>query len=147
MWREYCKSSNGVVIKSNIDNLINSIHKHNFGPMMFRPVIYGQNESTNIDLRFPTELINFKQEKFRFENEYRISLMYTKGDKDIEELSEFEEMIVLSPDEGIKLEVDLNVLIQEIYISPFASKNFVTQIKNLSHKYLTKQPLPSQINL
>lgn len=147
MWKTYCGSTDGVVIKTNINNLVSSILFHDFGPMHFRPVQYGQRDISNIDLSFPLELINFKDEIYRFENEYRISLIYTKGSKSIEEVKEFEELMIIPPEKGLKLKVDLDTLIQDVIISPFASDDFKEKIEELCKMYLKLKPINSNIKI
>jgi hypothetical protein len=147
MWKSYCHENEGVVIKTNIDNLISSILPHSLGPMHFRPVTYGNTDDTNIDLRFPLELINFKGNQYSFENEYRISLFYIKGEKEIEQLEEFEELIITPPEEAVKLKVNLKKLLNEIRISPFANAEFHQRVSELCENYLDIEPKESQLKI
>lgn len=145
MWRKYCGDSEGIVIKTTIDNLIESILPHDFGPMHFRPVTYGNRDLTNVDLRFPLELLNFKEEHFKFEKEYRISLVYIKNEKPPDEIKEFEEIIINPSEEGLKLKVNLHHLIQDLIISPFANSEFKQKIHKLCKCYLNLDPIESRI--
>ena len=143
MWKEYCGESGGVVIKTSVHCLIDSILLHDFGPMHFRPVAYGKRDLTELDLRFPLELLNFKEEQFRFENEFRVTLLYIKNDRNLDELEEFEEVIINPPNEAVRLKVNLQQLIQELVISPFASNDCRQRIHNLCLKYLDLMPTDS----
>jgi hypothetical protein len=145
MWKTYCGDSEGVLIGTDAESLVNSILAHDFGPMHFRPVTYGDKQNNNIKLTFPLELVNYKQDKYRFENEYRISLFYIKGDKEIEELKEFEELEVTPPEDFITLKIDLNTLIKQIRISPFANDKFRQKVNDLCEKKLKVQAEDSTI--
>ena len=131
MWKNYCGLENGVVVKTKVENLVESIFIHDLGPMHFRPVTYAQETIQNIDLRFPMELINYKSSQYRFENEFRVTLLYTKIDKELEDIEEFEEVEINAPENEVKLKVDLNKLIQEVIISPFANEEFRERINAL----------------
>ena len=143
MWKEYCGDNGGVVIKTRSDSLIDSILPHNLGPMHFRPVTYGTHEPTEMELRFPLELLNFKDEQYRFENEYRVSLLYTKSDRNFDEVEEFEEIIIRPPEECVKLKVNLHQLIHELVISPFADVEHKQKIHELCKVYLNLNPTES----
>lgn len=147
MWKEYCGQEGGVVIKTNVACLIGSILPHDFGPMHFRPVSYGKQDLTDLDLRFPLELLNFKDEQYRFENEYRVSLLYIKSDRNLEEVEEFEEVIINPPNEAVRLKIDLKRLIQELIVSPFASVDYKQRIHDLCSKYLNLIPAESNLRL
>ncbi|RYE59283.1 MAG: DUF2971 domain-containing protein [Sphingobacteriales bacterium] len=143
MWKEYCGDTEGVAIKTSVDNLINSILPHDFGPMHFRPVAYGTRDLTGIDLRFPLELLNFKDQQYEHEKEYRVSLIYINSPKLFEELQEFEEVIINPPEESIRLKVNLSELVQELIISPFATTECKQKIHELCKIYLKSTPTQS----
>lgn len=145
MWKEYCTPHGGVVIKTTVDHLIGSILPHDLGPMHFRPVAYGEKDSTERDLRFPLELLNFKGEKYKFENEYRISLMYIKSDRNLEELEEFEEILITPPTESVRLKVDLNLLVQELIISPLTTVENKQRVHDICKWYSNIEPTDSKL--
>ena len=128
MWESYSNLEEGVLIKTTAEKLINSLIDENIGPIHLRPIKYGKRVLDDIDLSYPLELINFKDEVFKFENEYRLNLLYCKGEI---EPNDENTVIVKAPEKGIKIRVKLNNLIEEIIVSPKSSEIFHEKISNL----------------
>ncbi len=118
LWKIYSDYRSAVAIKSNIERLINSI-KDNEKEQYIGLVNY-INPNRNYNYYGNTYQFFFeKREYFKFENEARIvtSLRYNDS----------KELLLLP--EGIKINIDLDELIDEIYLAPKADQNFKSLIE------------------
>ena len=121
MWKLYTSDKNSISIKSSIDRLIEEFHvdkefteyigqiqyhdgkKYVFRGNMFDPVMY-------------------KWDYYEFESEIRVAINhYAKGG--------FEELKTWP--EGIRPKVDLNILIESIYLAPFAGEEQYNNVSKL----------------
>jgi hypothetical protein len=131
MWKTYADLNNGILIKTTEEKLINSLTDPKLGSFHLRPIRYAKRDSREIDLSFPLELINFKDEIYSFENEYRLSLQYYKGEIDPKDA---DITIVNAPEKGVRIPINLKTLIDEIFVSPNCDQEFFDRIQGLVEK-------------
>jgi hypothetical protein len=116
LWEQYLDSHQGVAIKTTVNDLKQSIDQSD-GKFIFGKVEYIDYENDTIphDTIAP---IYHKRNSFSHENEYRI--FYDAGD---------------SPGKGDYIDVDVNDLIQQIYISPVSQPWFRDLVEDVTEDY------------
>ncbi|AUD77729.1 hypothetical protein CW740_00150 [Kangiella profundi] len=129
MWKIYGKSGSSVAIQSTYNKLYGALK--NYNEVTLGLVDYKDYETEQLSVYGPTELVPFfnKGKTFHYEQELRAVIQYNEklnkifaSDKDMEQ----EELPT-----GLERKVDLNALIESIYVSPGAPvffKNSVTAI-------------------
>ncbi len=157
MWKVYLKSPEGIAIKTTVGELKRSIRKDNSNNVTYGRVeyldydkesilgVYEKNKKNGIYT--PPFPVFFKRKAFEYENEFRIMAMYETGvssvDNIVDELLKFK----LTAAESITINVELNDLIQEIYVSPFAGTWYFDIVKKLVTRYGLNIPIiQSKIN-
>lgn len=131
LWELYNEGNNGVAIKTTVGGLKRSIvelpedeidHQMEFGKVKYHV--------TGEEPRGYYAPIFTKRDIFEFEKEYRavLTVFDSLDDVDIEDVK-------FVPDVGISLEVELNDLINEVYISPGASSYLVDVVERLQSDY------------
>lgn len=135
MWKEYASPTSGVVIKTTAKNLMASISETDLGVLHMKKVEYIDTIDQQVDLSHLLRILNTKQRKFNYENELRTILIYSKGDIDP---TDGETVIMQTPESGLKINVDLNTLIQRVYIHPLASKTDYTLLRAIVMKLTGK---------
>lgn len=91
----------------------------------------------------------FKRKEFDFEKEFRIVSIKRPNHTELKELNLKEKFqkIISSAETSIKIDTNLDELIQEIYVSPFAEKWYHDLVSKLAKKYGVKSPVhKSQID-
>ena len=130
LWKLFPKSDEGIAIKSNIYNLVQSIEsKSSEYTIYMGSVIYGHEKvaarKTNNPKSFSGDDAVFtKRQCFEHEKELRL-VMYVHDIK----------TPVLSNDTGLKIEVDLELMTSEIIISPEAPSWMEDLVKRVTKKY------------
>jgi len=130
LWKLFPKSDEGIAIKSNIYNLVQSIEsKSSKYTIYMGSVIYGHGKvaarKTNKPKSFSGDDAVFtKRRCFEHEKELRL-VMYVNDIK----------RPVLSNGAGLKIEVDLELMISEIIISPEAPPWMEDLVKRITKKY------------
>jgi hypothetical protein len=123
MWDLYSKSGEGLAIKSNVENLIDSINGEVFyGQVQY--IDYLKDMASNNTF----ESLFYKRISFSHENEFRLICF-----ESIEEPF-FQEC-------GAYVKCDLNQLIDEIYIAPTAQKWFKETVESVIGKYGINKPV------
>jgi len=114
MWKIYTNDLYGIAIKTNIKNLIDSMKNDTNDVMIGRVEYLNTEKSYIINFENTQVLKNYftKRKYFEYEREIRILSGLVINVNDIK---------------GLRIKVDINTLIDEIYISPFSTDN----IKNL----------------
>lgn len=135
LWKIYSDMNKGLMITSTIDKLKESFEK--------TPEIIQLSEINYID--HETDIINnpgnlnsaiiHKHKAYSFEDEIR--LIYTVKAED----GLFYDWEAQEISTGKNLKVDLNILIDEIILSPYSPKWFFEMIKDLSEKYNLKKEI------
>ncbi len=114
LWKIYLSGSKaGIAIKTNTKDLITAFNdcknpsneRIYFGKVNYTDFIQGE-----IDI---SKLITTKKQFYEFENEVRLVIL-----KDPQEIENSNDEVI-KWDDGIHINVDPNVLIDEIYLSPF----------------------------
>lgn len=119
MWKLYTSNSNAISIKSTIERLINAFHVDDNFTEYIGQIQYhdGKKYVFRGNLFDP---VMYKWSYYEFENEIRVTINhYAKGG--------FKELKTWP--EGIRPRIDLNILIDSIYLAPFADE---VQYNNLS---------------
>lgn len=127
LWEIYPDGKTGIAIKTTIEDLknateteINLPYEFNF---MSGKVVY---RSINDESRGHYGPVFTKRPMFDFENEYR--MVFTASESQHAELSEdYTEL----PSKGIPVSTNLELLIDEVYVSPRSSNYVKTVVKNL----------------
>lgn len=128
MWEIYGRESNSIAIKTKVINLkrsldIDELYRTFAIEVALDSVMY--TNSANVQSKQNYRLPYFiKREHFAFEREARLYVrskeQYSSSD---------------SPS-GYSLQVDLNTLIECVYVHPDADEWFLSTIKDVTHKYL-----------
>lgn len=132
MWEIYGKSENSVAIKTNSSKLKNSF---NLESVMRFSLLVALDDVEYIDFDSIPSLQNsrqpffFKRPHFDFEKEVR--LFITSKDHHSSENAPL----------GYKIPIDLNILIEEVYIHPDAAQWFFDAINDLVKKYDLSVPV------
>lgn len=117
MWDLYLRSGEGVAIKSNVKNLVNSIEGEiTYGEVQYIDFIKDMASNNTYETLF------YKRSSFQHENEFR--LMHFED----EERPYFQ-------DYGATIGCDLDLLIDEIYVAPTAPQWFVQTVDSIVKKY------------
>lgn len=123
MWKIYSSFNKGIAIRSSIKNLSKSF-KENEDTIFISKINYGEKLKTQ-DITLWSRFL-CKREDFKYENELRIISLVTNP----------QDLI----NEGIYIAVDLNMLIDEIIISPDAPEWFFDLIQDMTiNKYKIKK--------
>ena len=145
MWESYSSIEEGVAIKSSAKRLAVSMYNEKLGPMHIAPVKYGVVSEEEVDLSHALALLFYKRPQFEFEKEFRALLFYAKGADEMmpaEGVDDFEFTITV-PEFGQKMLVNLDVLIDEIYVSPSAPLWFYELVQRLVNVLLKKSVIQS----
>ncbi|MGI2040171.1 hypothetical protein ACRN9Z_19160 [Shewanella frigidimarina] len=131
MWKLYVPSKEGIAIKTNIGSLTSAITKAQLEEHVYladvRYVNYENHEfqdSASLD-PFVTKRVSFVHE-----NEFRIFIV-----KDLSDMNLHIELHKSPIEHGVNVKVDLNELIQEIYIFPTAPTWFKSLVVSICEKY------------
>jgi len=143
MWDNYAEATAGVVIKTTAKRLMASILKTDLGALHLRKVEYLDTIDNEVDLSNLLRILNTKQKNFEFEQELRMILIYTKGDIDP---ADGETVIMDIPEKGLKVKVDLNILVEKIYIHPRATKTDYQLLRRIVLKLTGKWLRRSNLN-
>ena len=136
MWKLYLKGNEGIAIQTTYQRLRDSFEKCKsivwIG--MVKYIDYGKDKmpSSNSNYRFV-----YKRKSFEYEKElravirkYPISEKELKNGISLEKLAEAD----IFP-EGLQIPVDLDTLIQRIYVSPYAENWFEKLVASVTDKY------------
>lgn len=154
MWRLYLSSSEGIAIQSTYNRLNKSFNEPNNMNVVLGNVNYIDYTNENMDLSNPLLAFFYKRKSFEYENELRAA--FTKipmAEGGFINLCDFDDDIgkdfdIKKPLDNkiMKLKVDLNILIEKIYVSPTSEDWFMDIIKSIVGKYdLNKEVKKSDI--
>jgi hypothetical protein len=145
MWKIYSALGKGIAIQSTIQNLWDSFHECK------RDIYIGEVEYVDFDelthalkeeweRLHPKQLYLYKRRCFKFENELRV----------IVEVVSVEDKRIIPwkyDMEGINIQIDLNKLIEKIWISPYSSEWYEQLITNILSRYEIDKPVKlSRVN-
>ena len=144
LWKLFPKSNEGIAIKSNVNNLIQSIEsKNSENTIHMGTVEYGHEEVAAKKTKTPKsfssdDAVFTKRRCFEHEKELRLKVAAYDIKKP-----------VLNNETGLKIEVDLQSMILEIIISPEAPSWMEDLVKRVTKKYgysfKTKQSTLNQL--
>lgn len=124
MWKAYTNKGEGVAIKSNLRRLrscFNSVKED----IYIGQVEYMDYKKGILPCHDPVHLFLFKRRIFADENEIRaITFRFSNEKHDSDTLNY-----------GVTINVDINTLIESIYISPYSSKWFYGLVESIIKKY------------
>ncbi|MGV2964869.1 hypothetical protein [Paenibacillus sp. AGC30] len=132
MWDLYLGTSNGIAIKTSISNLINSFD-HNEYDLFFGEVQY-INYLQDMASQNAIETLFYKRQSFSHENEFRLIVF---EDPDEQFFSEY----------GVNVQCNLEVLIDDIYVSPTSPSWFKDVVQSVTNKYDLESKRVIQSNL
>ncbi|WP_435360421.1 hypothetical protein [Haloarchaeobius sp. DFWS5] len=140
LWEQYLQSDEGVAIKTNIQNLKNSIDSD-------EDIIFGElkyidfNDPDNSIPSSPHAPVFHKREFFEHENEFRGVV--------IDHSAPFNDEIPKSSDgkpKGIPIDIDTDTLIEDIYVSPTAPSWFSELVEDIVSNYgIDCEPIHSEL--
>jgi hypothetical protein len=130
MWKLYLRYNEGVAIQSTYKRLVDSMERDKINQVFIGKVKYIDYNSQffqegNIFLPYL-----FKRKSFEHERELRAITLYQDANVNS---SEF--LIKDFDINGIDITVDLNVLIEQVFVSPYAKKWFFNLVKSIMKKY------------
>lgn len=129
LWKIYCNSGIGVAIKSSVERVEKSLKiPDDFSSEFFHGEIHygGPKEGCDYTMR--------KMHAFSFESEYRFIFDFDYDDSEIAK--------IMPKKDGFSIPVELEILIEEIIISPF--NNILSE--NLIKDFLKKYKLDAKVS-
>lgn len=133
LWKVYSSVKEGIMIKSSIENLV-SAFKNTEDKVLLSEVRYVDHEKDTIDdgsIHLP---LFYKNTAYEYEKEVRLMWQY--------DLTKLHLVWNHDPVEnGRYIDVDIDKLINEIIISPYAPEWFYENIKSLLDKYSIDKPV------
>lgn len=142
-WNKYAKSKKGIAIKSKILNIKNAIHYSKEGVFIGK-VNYINHETYVYNKPDPVGYFMLKDKiKYDWEHEVRLLTIAPNGNPDVMkpmDLSTYDKFVEADIDDmsGINhclIECDVDLLIDSIYVSPWAETDYIDEIKSLLDKY------------
>ena len=135
LWKVYSNLNQGIMIKSSFNRVINAF-KESKEKIYCSRVKYIDHDKDSIDIGNTMLPIVHKHKAYSYENEIR--LIHKVSDMDWKHDWENEKY-----ENGIKVNVNLQMLISEIVISPFSSDWFIELVEDILKKYSIKCNLES----
>lgn len=133
MWKLYSKSNEGIAIQSTYKRLIGSL-SHTDVSIHVGIVNYIDFENETFDFGSCLAPYVHKRKSFEHEKELRAFIWAVGGDN---------EKKCKVEDGGLKISIDLNELVEKIYISPSSPKWFTTLIQAMVEKHAHKLKVKS----
>jgi len=129
MWKLYVPSGEGVAIKTTIKGLKDALEPH---PELFyiADIEYQDYSTFTFTDNSVLDQSLVKRASFSHESELRTFLV-----KDLGDLNKHEELHDSPIDYGINVKIDVNTLVQELYICPSAPSWFASLVENTAKKY------------
>ncbi|MBQ3113780.1 MAG: DUF2971 domain-containing protein [Phascolarctobacterium sp.] len=120
MWKIYAENNMGIAIQTRVDKLKEAIRSVNNTrhKLYFQKVTYGDFENDNLPIIEPVNILFYKKKEFEYEKEFRIARV-NKGTKE----------------DFFRLKVDLNTLIENVYVAPTAPTYYKELLQNVLLKY------------
>lgn len=132
MWSQYAKNGSGVAIGSTYEKLINSFDPKDETVLIFVGMVRYIDYSTDVIDNFTNVLlpIMHKRTSFRHEQELRAVALTSvrRGHRRCWTFQEF-------PESGLDIHVDLNQLLDAVYVAPGAPDWFVKSVRWVVQKY------------
>lgn len=119
LWEQYIDSSEGVAIATSVERLERAFHPEELD-LTFGKIEYIDYEKESIP-RGKLPALYHKRKSFEHEKEFRVSIVHERDDR----ISE----------SGRYMEVDLDILLDEVYLSPTAAEWFYDQVERVLDTY------------
>ncbi|MEK5366791.1 DUF2971 domain-containing protein [Bacillus sp. FSL R5-0654] len=143
MWKLYLQGNEGVAIRTTGSNLYTSISNHNENSIMNDFVEYIDFNTMGIDQSIKDKYnwsapFFVKRNHYSHEKEYRSVIRYvnTQVDSNLSKFNFDKDKQIEKT--GLKVDVDLTRLINEVYVSPFSAPYFKEIVSDLLRKYEVK---------
>jgi hypothetical protein len=132
MWNRYLKSNEGIAIQTSFKNLKNSLidNRYNIYIGKVRYIDYEKDWLPEGNVFYP---FLHKRKSFEYEQELRAIIAELGKSTDMKNKTPF--------DDGIYVNVDLNMLIQNVYVAPTCPPWLTELIKSISNKYGLDKPV------
>jgi hypothetical protein len=137
MWNIYARNY-GVAIQTNYRKLKECFHKTD-KPVHIGKVIYFNERDEQLPVNDPLASVIRKRCIYQYENEIRCCYLMTEDEKDVtwEDQGDYH---------GVFIEVDLHLLIEKIYVSPYAPRWFRNLVEKTSNAFgLQKEIVHSKV--
>lgn len=138
LWKIYSNFKNGIMLKSSISQLVNSLESSEEEIQLTEMVYFDYNKFYMPDGNSNYPLIH-KHEAYNYEQEVR--LIYTRIPETGWVYDWSKEEVI----EGIYIKADIDKLISEIVISPDSPNWFIKLIEDISVKYSLQKPITKSI--
>ncbi|MCT4544664.1 MAG: DUF2971 domain-containing protein [Vallitalea sp.] len=132
MWNLYLKSNEGVAIQTKLKHLKNSLKNHNEHMIHIRDIKYIDYSKDEFNDNDVLEAFIHKRKSFEHEKEIRIMRALLNYSKSEDILNDPNKIIIKG---GLSIDVDLEMLIQKIYIAPDAPKWFYNLVVDVLKRY------------
>jgi hypothetical protein len=136
MWKLYLKSEEGVAIQTTFRKLAESFKYHREDEIYIGMVEYTDYESEKISEKH-------KRRSFDHEKEVRAIIMRTPPPEDQRRVYLAQDIF----DGGLYVDVDLDLLVEKVYISPYSKEWFCELVMSITNKYeLKANVVPSTLS-
>lgn len=140
MWKLYSHSNLGIAIKSTIEKLINSIQVEERYNIYIGEINYLDYENDSFNFGNVFHYFLNKRKSFEHEKELRALVSHAIENPKRKANEPYDEF-------GINIKVDINELIEDIYIAPFSPQWYFDLIQSVSKRYNFRfKILPSSLD-
>ena len=139
LWKIYSNFSKGILIKSTISNLINSFSNNKKNIYLSKIEYLDYSKEVMPDENFFLSLVH-KQKAYSYEQEIRLIYSVSIDDSVWSHDWESEET-----QEGVYLNSDIDILIDEIIVGPYSPKWYLNLLEDLLLKYGLKKTIKPSV--
>jgi hypothetical protein len=132
-WKIYSNIKNGIAVQSTIKQLFESLKIYKRRSVDIGKVLYAGDDEVLDNLNNAITPVMHKRKSFEHEKELRASIWTYSGEYN--EKGEFFHTTAFDSDAGEYVNVDMNKLVSNVYISPLADKWFADLVKSVIKKY------------
>ncbi len=132
MWSLYVKSDCGIAIQSTFDNLTRSFDGYSEKSVYAGLVHYRDYDIDKIPVSFPFSAVMYKRRSFEHEKEVRVLIINKENGVDLRMEPLFE---------GLSVPVDLDTLIEKIYVAPKVGDWAYDLVKKIASNYDINKPI------
>lgn len=139
MWKSYTKDKDSLAIKTNINSLIKSIDIVDNSSICIDIGEVQYIDFHNTPLEYESNILAplfYKDNKYSYENELRV-IVWRRPENNILRTNNSN----FNLEHGGSIKLNLDELISEIYISPFADDEFIIKISNILEKNNLQKPI------
>jgi len=132
MWGLYIKSDCGIAIQSTFDKLTRSFHGYSEKSVYAGLVHYRDYDIDEIPVTFPYSAAMYKRQSFEHEKEVRALIINKEKGAGLDTEPIFK---------GLSVPVDLDTLIERIYVAPQVGDWAYELMKSIASKYCINKPI------